>query len=175
MPSVRPEGTEGPNPVRILTVCLGNICRSPTAEAAIVDAARQASVAVAVDSAGTSSYHVGESPDRRMVAAARKVGLRLRGRGRKVAEDDFRQFDLIVAMDAANEERLRSLAPPDATAEIARFRSFDPDGGVHSDVPDPYFGGTQGFDVVVDICRRTAAGLVDAIASGEVRPDNWDN
>ncbi len=150
-------------------MCLGNICRSPTAEAAITEAARTSGVAVEVDSAGTSSYHVGESPDRRMVAAARRFGLRLRGRGRKVTEEDFRRFDLIVAMDAANEQRLRTLAPPDTTAEIARFRRYDPDGDDHRDVPDPYFGGAQGFEVVVAICRRTAAGLIDAIVAGEVR------
>ncbi|NND83596.1 MAG: low molecular weight phosphotyrosine protein phosphatase [Acidimicrobiia bacterium] len=143
---------------RILTVCLGNICRSPTAEAAIREAAGEMDVDVDVDSAGTGNWHVGGPSDPRMRRAAAKKGLTIESVARQVSADDFRSFDLIVAMDRRNLEDLEALAPADGTAEVRLFRDYDPSGP--GEVPDPYYGGEAGFALVVDMCRRTARQLV---------------
>ena len=151
--------------VRVLLVCLGNICRSPTAEAAVREAANAAGLDLEVDSAGTGAWHVGESPDERMLAAAADDGLHLTGHGRQVTPDDFAAFDLVVAMDRANLEDLRRLAPDHAAR--SRLRLFRDYADEHdTDVPDPYYGGPDGFREVVGIVRRAAAGMVDAIQRG---------
>lgn len=154
--------------MRILTVCLGNICRSPTAEAALRDAAADAGVDLEVDSAGTAAYHVGEPPDERMTAAAAEVDLELGGAARQVTPDDLSSFDLVLAMDASNLADLRRIAPdglPDGRVRL--FRSFDPEGR-DEDVPDPYYGGRRGFEEVVEMCQRTARVIVDDIAAGRL-------
>lgn len=149
--------------IKILAVCMGNICRSPTAEAAIVEAARAAGVDVEVDSAGTGAWHVGDPPDRRMTRAAGEVGLHLSGSARQVTESDFDRFDLILAMDESNRHNLMAIAPNDAAIDKVRmFRSYDPDAG-DLDVPDPYYGGEQGFHDVVAMVRAAAAGLIDSM------------
>ncbi|HEY8339323.1 MAG TPA: low molecular weight protein-tyrosine-phosphatase [Egibacteraceae bacterium] len=148
--------------MRILFVCLGNICRSPAAEAALRDALAEAGLAdsVEVDSAGTGDWHIGEPPDPRMVAAAAEAGLTLRGRARLVTREDFETADLILVMDRANLADVRALAPDDAARDKVRlFREFD-DGADGDEVPDPYFGGPEGFAEVVDIVRAAARGLV---------------
>jgi protein-tyrosine phosphatase len=157
--------------MNILVVCLGNICRSPTAEAALREAADAAGVDIAVESAGTSGWHVGSPPDPRMTAAARDVGLRLDGSSRQVTVDDLDAFDLVLAMDRDNLTDLRALADDDTTrARIRLFREFDPEatGAPAPDVPDPYYGGEHGFTEVVDIVRRTAQGLIEAIDAGRL-------
>lgn len=151
--------------MRILLVCLGNICRSPTAEAALREALSDAGLeqSVEVDSAGTGTWHLGEPPDPRMVAAAAEVGLELSGRARQVSIDDFVEFDLILVMDRSNLEDVRGLArDPQARERVLLFRSFE-DGTDRDEVPDPYYGGTGGFERVVEIARRSARGLVDRI------------
>ena len=151
--------------MRVLLVCLGNICRSPTAEAAVREAADVAGLDLEVASAGTGAWHVGEPPDRRMTAAAADDGLQLSGCGRQVVPDDFVTFDLVVAMDRANLEDLRRLAPDEAARSRLRlFRDYA--GERDADVPDPYYGGPDGFREVVGIVRRAAAGMVDAIQRG---------
>lgn len=151
---------------RVLLVCLGNICRSPTAEAAVREAAEQAGVDVEVDSAGTGAWHVGNPPDTRMTAAAAEDGLRLDGAARQVTADDFRDFDLVVAMDASNRTDLLALAPDDdARGRVRLFRDYADEPGVG--VPDPYYGGPDGFREVVRVVRRAAAGLVAAIERGD--------
>jgi protein-tyrosine phosphatase len=149
-------------PVRILAVCLGNICRSPTAEAAIREAALRAGVAVEVEPAGTGPWHVGEPADPRMREAAATVGLTIDGTARQVNEADFEDFDLIVAMDSRNHADLVSVAPPGAIDRIRLFRTFDPD-ATDLDVPDPYYGGDQGFIDVVEMVRAAAAGLIGSL------------
>lgn len=152
---------------RILTVCLGNICRSPTTEAAIREAAERAGLEVEVDSAGTGAWHVGNPPDERMTAAAFDDGLTLRGAARQVTTDDFAAFDLILAMDRSNLRDLLALAPDDGSrAKVRLFRDFagEPD----QDVPDPYYGGSAGFREVVAIARAGAAGVVEALRAGAV-------
>lgn len=146
---------------RILAVCLGNICRSPVAEAAIREAAEQAGLDVEVDSAGTGAWHVGNPPDTRMVAAGADEGLEVGGRARKVAPSDLSSFDLVVAMDRENLDDLRAIAASTpSTATIRLLREFDPDAdGV--EVPDPYYGGDDGFRRVVEMMRPAAAGVVE--------------
>lgn len=151
--------------MRILLVCLGNICRSPTAEAALIEALADARLddRVEVASAGTGNWHVGQPPDERMTAAAAEVGLALSGSARQITTEDFTQFDLILAMDEANYRDLLALAPDDdARSRIRRFRDFDPDAD-GQDVPDPYYGGPEGFSRVVEIVRAGAEGIVEHV------------
>lgn len=154
--------------MRVLLVCLGNICRSPTAEAALRVAAEDAGLDLEIDSAGTGAWHVGEPPDPRMVAAGREAGLHLDGAARQVTADDLEDHDLVLAMDAENLEDLRRLAPPGTEDRIRRFREFDPEADGDLDVPDPYYGGEQGFHRVVEIVQRTARALVAAIGEGRL-------
>jgi protein-tyrosine phosphatase len=152
--------------VRIIFVCLGNICRSPTAEGVMRHLANQAGLDVVLDSAGTGSWHVGEPPDPRTVRAAKKRGYELDHlRGRQFGLQDFTAFDLIVPMDRSNLDAITRLAnlcsgpvPP-----IRMMRSFDPTSNRDADVPDPYSGGARGFDEVLDICERACAGLIDHV------------
>lgn len=152
-------------PTRVLAVCLGNICRSPVAEAALREAADAAGLDVEVDSAGTGAWHVGNPPDARMRAAGRAAGLVVEGSARKVIVRDLRDFDLVLAMDAANLADLqRMAADTDAAATIRLFRSFDPDLDAVADdldVPDPYYGGEDGFRDVVAMVRPAAVGVMD--------------
>lgn len=151
---------------RVLLVCLGNICRSPTAEAAVREAAADAGVDLEVDSAGTGAWHVGEPPDRRMTSAAAEDGLHLSGRARQVRVEDFADFHLVVAMDASNRDDLLRLAPDEgARSRVRLFRDYAGEPG--AGVPDPYYGGPDGFREVVAIVRRAAAGLVAAVDRGQ--------
>lgn len=154
--------------MRILTVCLGNICRSPTGEAALRAVFDERGLDVEVDSAGTAAYHVGEPPDHRMTAAAADVDLRLRGAARQVTPEDLERFDLVLAMDQSNLSDLRRIAPPGLPdGRMRLFRDFDPDGRGR-DVPDPYYGGRDGFDEVVEMCRRTAEAIADEVEAGRL-------
>jgi protein-tyrosine phosphatase len=153
--------------MRVLFVCLGNICRSPTAEAATLEALIDVGIAnrVVLDSAGTGDWHVGRPPDRRMQAAAEDDGLPLHGSARQVTADELADWDLILAMDRGNLADLLAMAPDDdVRSRIGLFRDYDPDAD-GSDVPDPYYGGRQGFTEVVRICRAAADGLVDEIVA----------
>lgn len=152
-------------------MCLGNICRSPTAEAALREAVAEAGLAdrVEIDSAGTGDWHVGHPPDPRMTEAAAGVGLTLDGSARQVTPADLRDYDLVLAMDRTNAADLRAMAAgdPDLERRIRLFREFDPDRapGDESDldVPDPYYGGPEGFVRVVEIVRAAAGGIVDHV------------
>jgi protein-tyrosine phosphatase len=158
--------------VRICFVCLGNICRSPTAEgvmAAKVHAAGLTGV-VEVDSAGTGGWHRGEAADARARAEAARRGVTLTSRARQVHAGDFEYFDLLVAMDRANEADLFDLAPTaEARRRVRMLRSFAPDRDEHPvtlDVPDPYFGGETGFADVFDIIDAACTGLLAEIQAG---------
>lgn len=151
--------------MRILLVCLGNICRSPAAEAALRVALADAGLAaeVEIDSAGTGDWHVGEPPDRRMVAAASQAGLRLDGTARRVTPEDLDRYDLILAMDRDNLRTLQALAPgEEVRAKIRLFRDFE-EGADSDEVPDPYYGGSGGFERVLEIVRAAARGVVDHV------------
>jgi protein-tyrosine phosphatase len=148
--------------VRVLFVCLGNICRSPTAEVVVrVLAAREApDLALEVDSAGTAGYHVGEAPDPRTRQAAARRGYDLTAlRARIVEPGDFERFDLILAMDRDNLRVLRRRAPAAVHERLRLFLEFAPQGGVE-DVPDPYYGGPNGFEEVLDLVESAARGLL---------------
>jgi protein-tyrosine phosphatase len=151
--------------VRICFVCLGNICRSPTAEAVMrhLVAAEGLHGAFEIDSAGTGAWHVGEPPDERSVATARRRGIAMTGAARQFRRADFARFDHVIAMDRDNVLALQRIAADDAArAKIRLLRSFDPaaDG---DDVPDPYYGGERGFEEVLDICEAACRALLQAL------------
>jgi low molecular weight protein-tyrosine phosphatase len=155
---------------RILFVCLGNICRSPSAEAVMRRLAAEQGLADAIelDSAGTGGWHVGEPPDPRAAEAARSRGIELDGRARKIGPKDFERFDLILAMDGSNLHELGRLAPDErARAKMRLLREFDPAsaGARNLDVPDPYYGGPGGFDEVLDLLQAACAGLLAELRS----------
>ncbi|MEA3350724.1 MAG: low molecular weight protein-tyrosine-phosphatase [Chloroflexota bacterium] len=159
----------------ICFVCLGNIVRSPLAENMFRHLAEQAELEhkYQIDSAGTSSYHVGERPDRRMRRVAAQHGFEYDGYSRQFTRRDFAKFDLIVAMDTSNRASLRKLATGiDDRAKIHLMREFDPRGDPNSPVPDPYYGGIDGFENVYSIVERSCRGLLDALEKGElIRPE----
>jgi protein-tyrosine phosphatase len=148
--------------VKVLFVCTGNICRSPTAHGvfrALVDRA-SLSGRIGVDSAGTHAYHVGEPPDRRSTEVAQQRGFEMKDlRARQVVMSDFRDFDLLLAMDRGHMQILRDNCPPDAEGRLAMFLSFAPQLNL-LDVPDPYYGGHDGFEKVLNMIEAGAAGLL---------------
>ncbi|MBX3250346.1 MAG: low molecular weight phosphotyrosine protein phosphatase [Myxococcales bacterium] len=152
--------------VRLCFVCLGNICRSPTAEGVFRHLVVRAGLehALEIDSAGTGGWHVGEAPDTRSAAAAAERGIRVDGAARKFVAADFARFDYVVAMDRSNRENLRKLAPTaDARAKISLLRDHDPASPPESDVPDPYYGGPHGFEEVLDLCERACEALLASV------------
>jgi low molecular weight protein-tyrosine phosphatase len=167
----RPPRAGAAEPTRLLFVCLGNICRSPTAEGVMRALVEREGLAHAfdLDSAGTGSWHVGSPPDARARDAARARGVTLDGTARQVSPRDFAEFDLILAMDRSNRRDLEALAPPDgARARIRLLREFDPAlaGGRDVDVPDPYYGAAGGFEEVLDLVEAACAGLLAEIRAG---------
>jgi protein-tyrosine phosphatase len=157
--------------IRILFVCLGNICRSPAAEGVMQHLLVEAGLAdhVVLDSAGTGAWHVGQAADRRMRQAAARRGIELTSIARQVTPADFEQFDWIFAMDSSNVADLRGVAPVAHRAKIRLFRDLDPD-GPGEDVPDPYYGEADGFDEVLDIVTRAGRALLAKLQS-ETRDD----
>lgn len=154
-------------PKRILFVCLGNICRSPAAEGvmqALIDE-RGLGSQIEIDSAGTSSYHIGEPADKRMRAAAKLRGVDLTSRSRMVNRRDFTQFDWIVAMDRANLRELKNFA--EGQSANLRLMSDYLDDSWPRDVPDPYYGGDQGFEDVLDMLQAACPKLLEEILHGE--------
>jgi protein-tyrosine phosphatase len=151
---------------RVLFVCMGNICRSPTAEGVMRGLVEEAGLGdqIVIDSAGTGGWHAGAAPDARSTAAAARRGIRLEGAARQVRLADFDAFDLLVALDADNARDLRRLAPDDeALAKVRLLREFDPAGGRDLDVPDPYYGGDDGFGRVLDLVDAACRGLLDEL------------
>ena len=149
--------------IAVLFVCLGNICRSPLAEAAFRAEAERLGLAVEVDSAGTGDWHRGEPPDHRAQAAARRNGVDIGGyRARQVKPEDFARFTHIVAMDPDNLANLERLRPPDAQAELSLMLAHA--GRAGEPVEDPYFGGDDGFDVTWADVSVAARGLAERLA-----------
>ncbi|WP_043739534.1 low molecular weight protein-tyrosine-phosphatase [Thioalkalivibrio nitratireducens] len=148
--------------ISVLMVCMGNICRSPMAHGVFVERLRKAGLdaVVEVDSAGTHGYHVGAPPDRRAQAAAGERGYDLGAlRARRLTPEDFHHFDYIVVMDEENLHNALALQPAGARARVHRFLEFAPQ-RAEREVPDPYYGGTQGFTQVMDLVEDAATGLL---------------
>ena len=152
--------------VRVCFVCLGNICRSPTAEAVMRHLVKQAGLdgSIEIESAGTGDWHVGEPRDRRSRDVGERRGMPLSGRARQFVAADFARFEWVLAMDGKNLNDLLAMAPDAAARDkLRRLRSFDPASPPDADVPDPYYGGPEGFDRVFDICVAACTGLLETI------------
>lgn len=151
--------------MRIIFVCQGNIIRSPLAENLFRHLAQERGVVdkYQLDSAGTSAYHVGEPPDRRMRQVARKKGFQYTGKARQFRRNEFDQHDLIIAMDNSNLRILSTWASLEEEKKIRMMREFDPQGSADLDVPDPYYGGLDGFDKTFEIVKRSCQGLLEAL------------
>jgi protein-tyrosine phosphatase len=167
-------------PVRILFVCLGNICRSPTAEGVMRALVHEARLddAIELDSAGTGAWHVGSPPDERATETARARGIVLEGAARQVRAEDFGDFDLIVAMDSSNLADLRRMAPDEqARTRVRMLREFDPaSAGLEDlDVPDPYYGGPGGFEDVLDLVQAACADLLEEVRGRLVQTSSSDD
>ena len=151
--------------INILFVCMGNICRSPSAEGFFARALEQSTCRdlVSIDSAGTHSYHVGHAPDTRAVDTALNFGVNIAHlRARKVSARDFHNFDLIVAMDHSNFEDLRSIQPSDSTAKLTMMMKYHPQADP-AEVPDPYYGGIDGFTHMCELLDLATAGLLQEV------------
>ncbi len=146
--------------IRVVFVCTGNICRSPTAEAVLRQQVHDAGLGddIEVSSAGTGGWHVGEDADPRSLQTLRARGYDLRHSARQFAPDWFDRHDLVVALDASHQADLRALRPG---VEVPLLRDWDPDGP--GDVPDPYYGGQRGFENVLDLVERSCRGLLEEL------------
>ena len=148
--------------ISVLFCCMGNICRSPTAHGVFAGMVARAGLAdsIEIDSAGTHAYHIGEPPDRRSQQTARSRGYDLSSqRARLALAGDFERFEYVVAMDRENQKNLLAICPPGYQERLHLFLDFAPQLGVQ-DVPDPYYGGPQGFEQVFDLVEAASAGLL---------------
>ena len=156
--------------VNVLFVCLGNICRSPTAEGVFRALVEREGLSdqVTIDSAGVGSWHIGSPPDDRAQATAKQRGIDLsKQRGRQAKGDDFERFDYVIAMDSQNHGDLARMCPKGGEARLYKFLHFAPQLGL-SDVPDPYYGGDGGFDAVFDMIEAASAGLLADIRANHL-------
>ena len=148
---------------KVLFVCLGNICRSPTAEAVFRSRATASGLEVFIDSAGTGAWHAGELPDARAREAGQRRGYSFAGQSaRAVIDEDYEDFDFILAMDRKNLKNLLSRAPNHAREKINLFLEYAENPTV-LEVPDPYYGGTDGFETVLDLIESASDGLIHAL------------
>jgi protein-tyrosine phosphatase len=148
---------------RVIFVCTGNICRSPTAEGIFLHKVARAGLShlIEVDSAGTHGYHIGEAPDERSVKHAGRRGYDLSAlRARRFAKDDFHRFDLVLAMDAGHHEHLSRLMQPSNGHKLKMMLEYSPRFRSQREVPDPYYGGPEGFEQVLDMLEDAADGLL---------------
>ncbi|HEY9609294.1 low molecular weight protein-tyrosine-phosphatase [Allocoleopsis sp.] len=152
-------------PCKLLFVCLGNICRSPSAENIMNHLIEQAGLSETIicDSAGTGGYHIGASPDRRMTAAALRRGIKLKGQARQLQKSDFENFDLILAMDRENYQDILFLDPAGKYQDKVRLMCDFATHHSDREVPDPYYGGSEGFDKVIDLLLDACEGLLEHV------------
>jgi protein-tyrosine phosphatase len=156
-------------PIRVLFVCMGNICRSPTAEGVFRKLHEELApqLDLQVDSAGTHAYHIEERPDPRSYAAALDRDVDISGhRGRQATFQDFHDFDYVIAMDSDNLRRLQALRPKSSRAQLRLLLEYAPQAGL-LDVPDPYYGGPGGFERVLDLVEQGSRGLLQEIKKRE--------
>ena len=155
---------------KLLFVCLGNICRSPSAENLMQHLIDQRGLndQIICDSAGTAGYHTGSEPDRRMNTAAQKRGLTLKGSARQFTAEDFENFDLILAMDRSNYRDILSLDPNHQYADKVKLMCSFCRSHRDEEVPDPYYGGKAGFDYVIELLLDACEGLLDTVAEDSV-------
>jgi len=156
-------------PYKLLFVCLGNICRSPSAEGIMnhLLQQRQLTDRIQCDSAGTASYHVGNPPDRRMTAAAKRQGITLAGQARQFEPDDFETFDLILAMDKSNYQDILRLDRDSIYGDRVRLMCSFCRHHNDQEVPDPYYGGEAGFNYVIELLLDACEGLLDTVLADE--------
>lgn len=147
----------------VLFVCTGNICRSPTAEGILRKRLEELGLEVVVDSAGTHGYHVGDAPDPRSIKAAAKRGYDIsRLKARRISAEDFERFDFVVALDGEHMRLMRRSCPPELHHKLYEMMVFAPDAH-HREVPDPYYGPADGFELVLDLLEEAVEGLVKEI------------
>ena len=175
IPESLPSGFSTPEgrPIRILFVCLGNICRSPAAEEVFrtVVEEHHCSSGFEIDSAGMGRYHIGSLPDQRMRVHARRRGLDLTHRCRCVTDDDFDNFDLIIGMDSMNISDLRDMAPTvESQHKIVPMASFFGSFSHYDHVPDPYYQGSEGFELVLDLLQDACVNLFDTLSHNSGHP-----
>jgi len=151
--------------IKVLFVCMGNICRSPTAQGTFEKVVKEANLEkkIFIDSAGTHAYHIGEQPDLRSQAAAKNRGIDLsKQRARKVSLKDFEEFDYILPMDQDNYSSLKLICPDEHLSKIKLFLAYAPESKFR-EVPDPYYGGEKGFELVLDLIEEASQGLLATI------------
>lgn len=147
---------------RILVVCMGNICRSPTGEAVLRAKAKELGVDVDIDSAGTSGYHTGNTPDSRAMAAGKQRGYSFKGmRARQVSVQDFEDFDLVLAADKANLADLLDICPAEHRHKVSLFLSHS--NSSYDEIPDPYYGGDDGFELVLDLIEEASVAVLQKL------------
>ncbi|ELA7003736.1 low molecular weight phosphotyrosine protein phosphatase [Vibrio parahaemolyticus] len=147
---------------RILVVCMGNICRSPTGEAVLRSKAEELGVDVDIDSAGTIGYHTGNTPDSRAMAAGKQRGYSFKGmRARQVSVQDFEDFDLVLAADKANLADLLDICPAEHRHKVSLFLSYS--NSSYDEIPDPYYGGDDGFELVLDLIEEASVAVLQKL------------
>ena len=154
--------------VEVSFVCLGNICRSPLAQGVFQDLVNREKLEhkITISSAGTSSWHIGDPPDQRMCQTAQSKGIQLKSRAQQFQRKDFDRFNLVLAMDQSNLAKLKEMAQSKLPEDkLMLFRSFDPESNGNLDVPDPYYGGSKGFETVYQMVERTCPPLLNYIKS----------
>lgn len=158
--------------IKVLFVCMGNICRSPTADAVFRHFVQEAGVdhMIDVDSAGTHAYHIGDPPDHRAQNTALQRGYKMHDlRARAVQSSDFEEFDYILAMDKENLTLLQQRSPQQHVSKIQLFRQYDKNVDADAEVPDPYFGGQQGFELVLDMVEEASQGLLAHLCNNKTK------